>query len=290
MKSIIPSDLPVPQLHQILLGSVGPRPIALASTIDKKGTPNLAPFSFFNVFSAAPPVLVFSPARSGRTGATKDTYNNIREVPEVVINVVTREIVHQVSLASVEYEPEVNEFEKAGFTPLPSDMVKPFRVAESPVHMECRVNQVIELGKSGGAGNLIVCEILKIHLREDVLDTNGMIDPRKIKLVSRMGANWYCLADGESLFEIDKPMSKKSMGIDQLPEKIRNNKILTGSDLARLADWVEIPAKETVAAYKKHYAHCFATEEEIFQYAHVLIQKNRVEEAWLVLLSNLQNV
>ena len=202
MVSIDPINIEVPRLHRYLLGAVGPRPIAFASTIDANGVSNLAPFSFFNAFSANPPILVFSPARSGRTNTSKDTYNNVKELPEVVINVVNYELVHQMSLASSPYPSSINEFVKSGLTPIASELVKPFRIKESPVQFECRVNQVIELGDQGGAGNLIICEVLKIHISEEVLDEIGMIDQHKIDLVSRMGGNWYCRAEENSIFEM----------------------------------------------------------------------------------------
>ena len=234
MLSLDPKELPIPKLHQYLLGAIGPRPIAFASTIDENGNPNLAPFSFFNVFSANPPILIFSPARSGRTNTTKDTYNNVKVVPEVVINVVNYDIVHQMSLASSPYPPGVSEFEKAGFTAVKSDLIKPFRVGESPVQFECKVNEVIELGHEGGAGNLIISEVVKIHINEAVLNANGMIDQHKIDLVSRMGGDWYCRSDQNSMFEIKKPITTCGIGFDVLPDDIRNSKILTGNDLIKL--------------------------------------------------------
>ena len=233
MLSIDPKSLPIPKLHQYLLGAIGPRPIAFASTVDADGNDNLAPFSFFNVFSANPPILIFSPARSGRTNETKDTYKNVKVVPEVVINVVNYDIVHQMSLASSPYAPGVSEFEKAGFTALDSELIKPKRVGESPVQFECKVNEVVELGQEGGAGNLIICEVVKIHINEAVLDENGSIDQHKIDLVSRMGGNWYCRADQNSMFEISKPITTCGIGFDHLPADIKSSKILTG-EIARL--------------------------------------------------------
>jgi flavin reductase (DIM6/NTAB) family NADH-FMN oxidoreductase RutF len=220
MLSIDPKSIPTPQLHAYLLGAIGPRPIAFASTVDENGNPNLAPFSFFNVFSANPPILIFSPARSGRSNTTKDTYNNVKKVAEVVINVVNYDMVHQMSLASSPYPAGTDEFIKSGFTKIASDTVKPFRVAESPVQFECKVNQVVELGTEGGAGNLIICEVTKIHIHEAVLDANGKIDQHKIDLVSRMGGNWYCRADKNSMFEIEKPITTCGIGYDQLPTDI----------------------------------------------------------------------
>ena len=294
MVSIDPKDLPVQKLHQYLLGAIGPRPIAFASTVDAVGKPNLAPFSFFNVFSANPPILIFSPARSGRTNTTKDTYNNVKVVPEVVINVVNYDIVHQMSLASSPYAPGVNEFEKAGFTALKSDSVKPFRVAESPVQFECKVNEVIELGTDGGAGNLIICEVLKIHMHDEVLDSNGMIDQQKIDLVARMGGDWYSRANAESMFEITKPISTCGIGFDALPVDIKSSKVLSGNNLGHLAGIEKIPDETNVNEYKLlELSDLFvslednplALEEELHKRAQSLLDENKLEEAWLTLLS-----
>ena len=294
MVSIDPKDLPVQKLHQYLLGAIGPRPIAFASTVDAEGNPNLAPFSFFNVFSANPPILIFSPARSGRTKTTKDTYNNVKIVPEVVINVVNYDIVHQMSLASSPYAPGVNEFEKAGFTALKSDSVKPFRVAESPVQFECKVNEVIELGTEGGAGNLIICEVLKIHIHDEVLDSNGMIDQQKIDLVARMGGDWYSRANAESMFEITKPISTCGIGFDALPVDIKSSKVLSGNNLGHLAGIEKIPDETNVNEYKLlELSDLFvslednplALEQELHKRAQSLLDENKLEEAWLTLLS-----
>lgn len=277
MLTIDPKEIPVPKLHHYLLGGVGPRPIALASTVDKDGNPNLSPFSFFNVFSANPPIMVFSPARSGKTGATKNTFDNVKETREVVINVVTYAIVQQVSLASSPYEKGVNEFVKSGLTPVVSDLVKPFRVKESPVQFECKVNDIIELGQNGGAGNLVICEVVKIHINENVLDENDMIDQQKIDLVSRMGGNWYCRADQHAMFEVAKPITTIGIGVDAIPEKIRNSNILTGNELGLLGSVEQIPTKEEVAAfnYEGNNPH---------QVAQVLLKQGSVIEAWKVLL------
>ena len=294
MVSIDPKNLTVQKLHQYLLGAIGPRPIAFASTVDAEGKPNLAPFSFFNVFSANPPILIFSPARSGRTNTTKDTYNNVKVVPEVVINVVNYDIVHQMSLASSPYAPGVNEFEKAGFTALKSDSVKPFRVAESPVQFECKVNEVIELGTEGGAGNLIICEVVKIHIHDEVLDSNGMIDQQKIDLVARMGGDWYSRANAESMFEITKPISTCGIGFDALPVDIKSSKVLSGNNLGHLAGIEKIPDETNVNEYKLlELSDLFvslednplALEEELHKRAQSLLDENKLEEAWLTLLS-----
>lgn len=249
MKIFKPEEIAIPKMHQLLLGAIGPRPICFASTIDREGRPNLAPFSFFNVFSANPPVLVFSPARSGRDNSTKHTYDNVKEVPEVVINVVDYAMVQQVSLASSPYPKGVSEFEKAGFTPVPSDLIKPFRVKESPVQLECEVFQVVELGNQGAAGNLVMCKVLRMHVKEELLDANERIDQTKIDLVARMGGDWYCRAHGDALFEVKKPLTTTGIGIDQLPLKVRNSKLLTGNDLGKLGNFETPPTEEEKAAW-----------------------------------------
>ncbi|MFL5766067.1 MAG: flavin reductase family protein [Bacteroidia bacterium] len=283
MLRIDPKEVKVPVLHSYLLGAVAPRPIAFASTVDKHGNPNLAPFSFFNVFSANPPIAVFSPARSGRTGETKHTYDNIREVPEVVINVVNYDMVQQTSLASTEYPKGTNEFVKAGFTPIVSEKVKPFRVKESPAQLECIVKQVIELGTNGGAGNLIICEIVMMHVDEKVLDDNKNIDPKKIDLVARMGGNWYSRASGDSLFEVAKPLMTLGIGVDNIPEYIRNSKVLSGNDLGRLGNVEKLPTKEEVSNYKNTQNISDTAQAQLA--AKALLESNRVEEAWKMLLA-----
>jgi len=294
MLTLDPKELPIPKLHQYLLGAIGPRPIAFASTVDENGNPNLAPFSFFNVFSANPPILIFSPARSGRSNTTKDTYNNVKVVPEVVINVVNYDIVHQMSLASSPYAPGVSEFEKAGFTAVKSDLVKPFRVGESPVQFECKVNEVVELGHEGGAGNLIISEVVKIHINEAVLDANGMIDQHKIDLVSRMGGDWYCRSDQNSMFEIKKPITTCGIGFDALPSDVRNSKLLTGNELGHLAGIETLPNETDVNEYKLiELSDLFVSLEEnpaeLEQKLHIraseLLKENKLEEAWMTLLS-----
>ena len=285
MLSLNPKDLTVAQVHQYLLGAVGPRPICFASTIDKNGNSNLAPFSFFNVFSANPPIAVFSPARSGRTGTTKDTYENIKEVPECVINIVNYNMVHQMSLASSPYPKGVSEFEKAGFTPVASQMVKPFRVKESPVQLECKVNQVIELGQQGGAGNLVICEVVMIHVSDDVLDANKLIDQKKIDLVARMGGNWYCRANGDSMFEIEKPLTTMGIGVDQIPVAIKNSNVFTGNNLGQLGNVEQLPSKEEIESYKSTQKR-FANNDELHKFAKTLLEGGKVKEAWLALLAN----
>lgn len=294
MLTIDPSEIPVAKLHHYLLGAVGPRPIAFASTVDSEGNDNLAPFSFFNVFSANPPIMIFSPARSGRTNETKDTYKNVKVVPEVVINVVNYDIVHQMSLASSPFESGVSEFEKAGFTAVDSDLIRPKRVAESPVQFECKVIEVKELGDQGGAGNLVICEVLRIHISEAVLDENGAIDQHKIDLVSRMGGNWYCRADENSMFEIMKPITTVGIGFDKLPDDIRLSSTLTGNDLGQLAGIEELPNETDVNEYKLiELSDLFISledtpselEHELHQRAKELLKENKLNEAWMTLLA-----
>lgn len=284
MLTINPKEVKPSILHGYLLGAVAPRPIAFASTIDKDGNPNLAPFSFFNVFSSNPPIAIFSPSRSGRTGQTKHTHDNIKEVPEVVINVVNYDMVQQCSLASTEYPKGVNEFTKAGFTPVPSVMVKPFRVKESPAQLECKVKEVIELGQHGGAGNLIICEVVLMHISEEVLDANQQIDPHKMDLVARLGANWYSRTNGSALFEVAKPNADHGIGIDQIPEYIRNSNVLTGNNLGQLANIGKLPDSKELSEYKKSVS-VLKNKEEVHQAAKKLLENNKVEEAWKVLLS-----
>lgn len=284
MLTLDPKELSIPVLQKYLQNAVAPRPICFASTISKAGLPNLAPFSFFNVFSSNPPVLVFSPARSGKTGATKDTLDNVLEVPEVVINMVNYNMVHQMSLASSPFPKGVNEFEKAGFTPVLSDLVKPFRVAESPVQMECKVTEVKSLGEKGGAGNLVICEVLRIHVKDEVLNELNQIDTRKIDLVARMGDNWYCRAGGDSLFEVEKPITSIGIGVDVLPDSIKHSKVLTGNNLGLLGSVEALPTAEELEAFKQTKPS-FSNEEEKHRYAQTLLDSNKLKEAWLVLLN-----
>ncbi|MBT8302344.1 MAG: flavin reductase family protein, partial [Maribacter sp.] len=231
--SILPSDIPIQKLHAYLLGAIGPRPIAFASTIDEHGRPNLSPFSFFNVFSANPPILIFSPARRVRDNTTKHTLENVQKVKEVVINAVNYDMVQQMSLSSTEYAEGDNEFLKAGLSMLKSDLIKPYRVAESPVQFECNVTKVEPLGAEGGAGNLIFSEVMKIHIDKAIIGDDGNIDQFKIDLVARMGGNWYSRAN-QGLFEVPKPLSSLGIGVDSIPEGIRTSKVLTGNDLGML--------------------------------------------------------
>ncbi len=294
MLQINPKDIPISKLHQYLLGAVGPRPIALASTIDKDGNSNLSPFSFFNVFSANPPIAIFSPARRVRNNTTKHTLENILENNEVVINVVSYDIVQQTSLSSTEYDCGVDEFIKSGLTPIKSNLIKPFRVKESPVQMECTVNDVISLGKQGGAGNLVICEIKMLHINKNVLNDAGAIDPNKIDLVGRMGGNWYCRSSKDALFEVEKPLRNLGIGVDNIPSEIRNSHILSGNDLGMLGNVESIPSLDEVEKYMKEN---FSTEQiqdfsirnkeavqELHSYAKELLSKNLIIEAWKILL------
>jgi flavin reductase (DIM6/NTAB) family NADH-FMN oxidoreductase RutF len=279
----------------MLLTAIAPRPICFASTIDKDGNPNLSPFSFFNVFGSNPTTLIFSPARRVRDNTIKHTLENILETGEVVINVVNYAMVQQASLSSCEYPKGVNEFTKSGFTQLESEMVKPFRVKESPVQFECKVRDVIYTGEEGGAGNLIICEMLLMHVADDVLTATGGIDQEKLDLVARAGYDYYVRAN-RGLFEVPKPNRSLGMGVDQLPESIRLSKILTGNDLGMLANEQVLPEADNIEVYKrmsrelqKIYTDFTADEKalelELHKLAHQLLEANKPVDAWKVLLS-----
>jgi flavin reductase (DIM6/NTAB) family NADH-FMN oxidoreductase RutF len=294
MKTFDPKELSVGAMHQLLLGAVSPRPIAFASTVDSEGRVNLAPFSFFNVFSANPPILIFSPARRGRDNTTKHTYENVKRVPEVVVNIVNYNLVQQCSLASTEYAEGVNEFAKAGLTEAPSVAVKPPGVAESPVRFECKVNEIIELGTEGGAGNLIICQVLKMHVSDDVLNAEGRIDPHKLDAVARCGGDWYARISGEALFEVEKPLSRLGIGVDSIPADIRLSPVLTGNDLGMLGNVEALPDETEVNEYKlTELAELFisleddpaALEIELHKHARRLLADHRVTEAWKTLLA-----
>lgn len=250
MITVIPSEIPMPQLHQFLLGAIGPRPICFASTVDKNGNPNLAPFSFFNVFSASPPVLIFSPARSGRDGTTKHTHDNVKEVPEVVVNIVNYNMVQKMNVAAAPWEKGISEFEKAGFTPLESDLIRPLRVLESPVQMECKVLKVEELSDKGGSGNLIFAEVIRIHIKPEVLDDNNKIDPRKMDLVGRMGGAWYCHATPENMFQLAQPMISP-IGYDHLPDVVKYSSILSANDIGKMALLESFPPEHVIRECKE---------------------------------------
>ncbi|MBQ0768529.1 MAG: flavin reductase family protein [Bizionia sp.] len=284
MISFEPKELETPKLHSYLLSAVAPRPIAFASTIDENGNPNLSPFSFFNVFSANPPILIFSPARRVRGNTTKHTLENAELTKEVVINVVNYNLVHQASLSSTEYAEGVNEFEKAGLTMLKSDIVKPFRVAESPVQMECKVREIIKLGTKGGAGNLIICEVVKMHIDEAVLNEEGSIDQNKLDLVSRAGGSYYSRAK-TGFFEIPKPLSTLGIGVDALPETIKGSRVLTGNDLGMLGNVEALPNQKIIEDFGKvHNINALSLEEK-HKKAQVFLNEGNVEHAFCVLLA-----
>lgn len=289
--SIVPSEVSVSAMHGYLLGAVGPRPIAFASTMDEGGRPNLSPFSFFNVFSAHPPVLIFSPARRVRDNTTKHTLDNVQKTGEVVINIVDYGMVQQASLASTEYGQGENEFLKAGLGMIESDLVKPFRVKESPVQFECRVTKVEPLGEDGGAGNLVFCEVLKMHIRKDILDDSGRIDPKMIDQVARMGENWYTRAKS-GLFEVPKPLSKLGIGVDRIPEYIRRSNLLSGNDLGKLGNVEVLPTAvevETFVGSNSKIREVIGSGNEAgrFGLAQEYLSKNEVLSAWKVLLAKL---
>ena len=249
MIEINPQEYGNQQLFKLLLGGISPRPIAFASTIDKKGNPNLAPFSFYNAFGVNPSRLIFSPSRRGRDNTTKHTFENVKEVPEVVINAVTYDMVQQMSLTSVEFPKGISEFAKSGLTPLESVMVKPYRVKESPLQFECKVVDIIEVSGKPGSGNLIVCEIVHIHLDEEVLDNNGNIDPDKIDLVGRLGGDYYVRTSGNAKFIVPKPVATIGIGVDALPEQIRLSHVLTGNDLGQLGNQEKFPTKDEIVNF-----------------------------------------
>jgi Conserved protein/domain typically associated with flavoprotein oxygenases, DIM6/NTAB family len=270
---IHPGDIKTSQLHAYLLGAVAPRPICFASTIDLEGRPNLSPFSFFNVFGSNPVTFIFSPARRVRDNTTKHTLENCKETGEVVISVVNYEMVQQMSLASCEYPKGISEFEKAGFTPLTATQVKPYLVKESPVNMECKVTQITETGQQGGAGNLIICELIAMHINDAVLNEEQEIDPHKIDLVARMGGDYYCRASGDAVFVVPKPNLNLGIGIDQLPAEIKQSNILSGNDLGMLANVSSLPAD----------AKGFRDDEATHQSVKQLLKDNHIDAAWQAL-------
>lgn len=283
------ADISLPDRQNYLQHAIVPRPICFASTVDRDGHVNLSPFSFFNLFSVDPPICVFSPSRRGRDNTTKHTLENILEVPECVINLVSYDMVQQTSLASVEYPKGVNEFVKAGFTELPSQLIKPPRVAEAPVQFECIVNKVIPLGDKGGAGNLVIAEIKLMHISESILDMNGKIDQLKTDFVARMGGDWYCRANGENTFKVPKPNTQIGIGIDALPEAIRHSKILTGNDLGQLGNLTQLPDADAINRFKteqsEHLADAKVPENLVHATAKGLIEQGLVEDALMMLLA-----
>jgi len=289
--TVIPGDVKTGQLHAYLLGAVAPRPICFASTVDEDGNANLSPFSFFNVFGSKPAILIFSPARRVRNNSVKDTLENSIATKEVVINIVNYGIVQQMNLTSCEYPKEVDEFKKAGLTPLASNLVRPFRVKESPVQLECKVLQVIETGTEGGAGNLVICEVLCMHIDDNILNDKGQIDPNKIDLVARMGGDYYCRASGNALFEVPKPNVALGIGIDALPQHIRNSKVLSGNNLGILGNFSAIPVVTElltdfrVAEILRAYTHNIEGKRlALHKYASELLDVGEAEKAWQVLL------
>ena len=294
MKTIQPKDLSTPELQALLQGAVAPRPIAFVSSINGAGAVNLSPFSFFNLFSANPPILVFSPSRRVRDKSTKHTLENVLEVPEVVIHVVGHSLVEQMSLASTEYGKGVNEFVKAGLTEVPSNLVSPPRVKEAPLAFECHVNQVISLGEEGGAGNLVICEVLQIHLDERILDASGAIAPLKLDPVARLGGNWYTKITAESLFQIPKPLTTLGIGVDQIPEEIRFSPVLTGNNLGRLGNVEQLPSPEELAAFgqtpevlelkKRFQLDPESWLDHLHRWAKEELESGDVDVAWKILL------
>ena len=284
-------DLTTVEKQHYLQHVVAPRPVCFASTIDKAGNINLSPFSFFNLFSSNPPIVIFSPSRRIRDNTTKHTLENVLEVPEVVVNIVTYDMIHQVSLSSCEFPGEVNEFTKAGFTEEPATLIKPPMVKESKVKLECKVIEVKPLGSEGGAGNLVICEVLRMHIDDSLLDANRKMDQRKLHHIARLGADWYCKVDETNLFQVQKPNTELGIGIDALPESIRNSKILSGNNLGQLANVKELPVIEpsfddpnlkNIILY--YSVDPDEMEKELHVYAKKLLDEGKVLEAWQVLL------
>ncbi|WP_074407000.1 MULTISPECIES: flavin reductase family protein [Aquimarina] len=287
MITIDPSEVTTGKLHGLILGAIGPRPIAFASTMDVNGNANLSPFSFFNVFSANPPILIFSPARRVRDNTTKHTLENAESTKEVVINIVNYDIVQQMSLSSTEYPEGVNEFVKSGLTMVPSEKVKAYRVGESPVQFECKVNQVVPMGTEGGAGNLIICEVVLMHINENVMDENNRIDQHKIDQVARMGGNWYSRAN-MGMFEVPKPLSSIGIGVDALPEEIRSSTIFTGNDLGKLGNVEGIPTKTEALEFVNNHNDIKGKIQEanlieIHKFAKQYLDQDDIDTAWNIL-------
>ncbi len=290
IQTIDPKGISTAEMHKLLLAAVAPRPIALASTINTKGQVNLSPFSFFNVFSANPPIMIFSPSRRGRDNTTKHTYENVKQQQEVVINIVNYAIVEQMSLSSTEYAEGVNEFKKAGFTQVASEVVQPPRVGEAPISFECTVDQVMELGTEGGAGNLVIARVQRVHMQEQYLNDQGGLDTQKLDLVARMGESWYCRASGDALFEIPKPIFNTGIGVDQLPKHVLQSTVLTGNHLGRLGNMETLPSNAAVASLKESEAvqEILAAEgaEQLLQlhkHAITAIENNELEKALTLL-------
>jgi flavin reductase (DIM6/NTAB) family NADH-FMN oxidoreductase RutF len=296
MAKIDPQNASTREVYLHMVSSIAPRPIAFASTVDKEGQTNLAPFSFFNAFGPNPPIVVFSPVRRGSDGTIKDTYRNLEQVKEVVINVVTYDIVQQNNIASTEYPYGTSEFNKSGLTPVEAEKVAPPLVKESPVNFECKVNDIIVTGEEGGAGNLVVAEIMLMHVEDRLYDEEGYIDPHEIRLVGRMGGHYYSKAFGDAVFKVVRPGTNLGIGVDQMPEEIRYSEVLSGNDLGRLGTILQLPESDEVAAYieqdKKLKDILENTgdddkklQKQLHQYAHQLLEQEKVEQAWKVLLA-----
>lgn len=280
MVTINPKDVSTADFHSYLLSSIAPRPIAFASTVDGEGNVNLSPFSFFNVFGSNPPTLIFSPNKRVRDGSGKDTLDNVQEVDEVVINMVDFSMVEQMSLASCEYPKGTNEFKKAGFTEAKSHLIKPPRVAEAKVAFECKIKQIISMGEQGGAANLIICEVVMAHVSEDILGENGKIDPTKTDWVARMGGDWYCRASGEATFEVPKPNILLGVGVDAIPEFVKQSGLFTGNDLGRLGNIAKLPTDEELDVFEIDNEGM-----DLLILAKELVQKNEVKKAWMAILT-----
>lgn len=286
------NDLKPAEKQYYLQHVIAPRPICFASTIDKDGQINLSPFSFFNLFSSNPPIVVFSPARRVRDNTTKHTLQNVLEVPEVVINMVTYDMVQQTSLASCEFPKEVSEFTKTGFTAIPATIIKPPMVKESKVQLECKVIEVKPLGTEGGAGNLVICEVLVMHIEDSLVDANGKLDQRKFNQVARLGGDWYCVVNEANLFQVEKPNTQLGIGIDTLPLSIRNSPFLSGNNLGQLANLHDLPLIDPSFddAHLKQIIQYYSInpeemEKELHSYAKKLLEEGKVKEAWQVLLA-----
>ena len=295
MKTYYPEKLEPQERHQLLIGAIGPRPIAFASSISGSGIPNLAPYSFFNLFSSTPPVMVFSPNTRVQTIGMKDTLKNIREVPEVVINVVSYEIAHQMSLCGQDFPEEVSEFEKSGLTPMASLKIKPFRVKESPAQFECKVREIITLDNNAGAANLVIADVVAMHFDESIFDSRGYIDPQKIDLVGRLGRSFYCRTDEESLFRMQHKPAALGIGFDQLPEEVKKSSVLKGSQLAKLASVSEIPQinTEILSDLAQDFIHLLDESDNdathitnsLHHIAASLLDRDEIEKAWQIILT-----
>jgi flavin reductase (DIM6/NTAB) family NADH-FMN oxidoreductase RutF len=285
------SSLTTVEKQYYLQHVIAPRPVCFASTIDKNGEVNLSPFSFFNMFSSNPPIVIFSPSRRVRNNTVKHTLENVQEVPEVVINIVTYDMVHQVSLASCEYPRGTNEFTKAGFTQEPALHVRPPMVKESLIKLECKVNEIKSLGNEGGAGNLVICEVLYMHIDDSLLDQNKKLDQRKINHIARLGGDWYCVVNESNLFHVEKPNTELGIGIDSLPVSIRKSQVLTGNQLGRLANVQQLPtidpafSDQHVKQIVQYYSiNPDEMERELHLHAAKLLDAGQLTEAWQVLL------